>query len=173
MMQAINIYKLITPLQCNLNSDSDRTIFTARRLCFYRCVSVHRGGGISQHALQQVSSWGWWYPSMPLQVSRPTPRGEVEGNLAGGVSRPTSKGEVEGDQAGGVSRPTPKGEVAGDLAGGVSRPTPWGCLLQWGCVGVETPLWWLLRYASYWNAFLLKCVGSFITWSHRVCGHER
>ena len=41
-------------------------------------------------------------------------------------SRPTRKGEVEGDLAGLVSRPTPKGEVEGNLAGGVSRPTPRG-----------------------------------------------
>ena len=48
------------------------------------------GRVVSQHALQQVS-WG---------VSRPTPRGEVEGSGQGGVSRPTPRG---------VSRPTPEG----------------------------------------------------------------
>ena len=83
--------------------------------------SVHRGG---------------WYPSMhcsrspgrgvvsqqALQVSRATPRGEVEGDLAGGVSRPTPKGDL----VRGVSRPKPKGEVEGDLARGVFRPTPKG-----------------------------------------------
>ena len=48
-----------------------------RRLCFYRCVSVHKGGVVSQHALQQVSRGGWypnmpcrWYPSMPCSRSR-------------------------------------------------------------------------------------------------------
>ena len=51
------------------------------------------------------------------------------------VSRSTPKGEVEGDLARGVSRPTPKGKVEGDLARGVCRPTPGGCLLQ----GVPAP----------------------------------
>ena len=101
-------------------------------------------GGIP--ALQQVSRG---VSQHALQVSRPTPRGKVEGDLAGGVSRPKTKGEVEGDLAGGVSRPTPNGEVAGDLARGVSRPTPGGacsqgvcsqrgCLLQ-GCVKTPPP----------------------------------
>ena len=92
-----------------------------------------------------------WYPSMPcrspggwvsqhaLQVSRPTPRGKVEGS-GRGVSRPTPSG---------VSRPTP---------GGFSRPTYTGVYpsMHWGrpppddyCRG---------RYACYWNAFLLKII---------------
>ena len=80
-------------------------------------LSEGRGELLSQHALQQVS--------------RPTPRVEVEGHLArGGTSRPTTKGLVEGDLARGVSRPTPKGEVEGD--GEVIRPTPGGCLFQGG-----------------------------------------
>ena len=58
-----------------------------------------------------------------LQVSRPTPRGEVEGDLAGGVSRPTPKGDL----AWGVYRPKPKGEVEGDLArGGLQAHTQGG-----------------------------------------------
>ena len=47
------------------------------------------------------------------------------GSLGGsgqGVSRPTPKGEVEGVLARGVTRPTPKGGVEGDLAGGSSGP---------------------------------------------------
>ena len=61
------------------------------RLCFYSCVSVHRGGVVSQHALQVVSqhalqqvsrggAWsgrvcsrGGWYPSM--HWGRPPPPG--------------------------------------------------------------------------------------------------
>ena len=39
-------------------------------------------GVVSQHALQQVY-WGV-VSQHTLQVSRPTPRGEVEGDLAGG-----------------------------------------------------------------------------------------
>ena len=74
-----------------------------------------------------LSTGGWWYPSMPcrwypsmpcrspggwvsqhaLQVSRPTPRGKVEGS-GRGVSRPTPSG---------VSRPSPVG---------FSRPTSAG-----------------------------------------------
>ena len=84
------------------------------------CVknSVHRSGVVSQHA---------------LQVSRPTPRGEVEGSGLGGVSRPTPRGKLRG-LAWRVSRPTPRGKLRGQ-AWGVSRPTPgespgphWGCL---------------------------------------------
>ena len=113
------------------------------------------GGGVSQHA---------W------QVSRPTPKREVEGDLARGVSRPTPKEEVEGDQAGGASRPTPKGEVQAIWPGGLQALTQggyllWGCLL-WGVPapgglpalgGVETPPrdgYCCGRYVSYWNAFL-------------------
>ena len=80
-----------------------------------------------------------------LQVSRPTPRGEVEGSGLGGFSRQTPRGEVEesglgglqahtqgGSQAhtwGGISRPTPGGKLRG-LAWGVSRPTPIGGLMS-------------------------------------------
>ena len=53
-----------------------------------------------------------------LQVSRPTPRGDVEGDLAGGVSRPTPKGEVEGDLV-----------LGGNLVPGGSAPRGGG-----GCV---------------------------------------
>ena len=48
-----------------------------RRLCFYRCLSVHRG--VSQHALQVSRGSPGPHPG----VSRPTPKG---------VSRPTPRG---------------------------------------------------------------------------------
>ena len=69
-------------------------IFTARkrslrRLCFYTCLSVHRGGR--------------WYPSMPCR----SPGGISQHALQ--VSRSTLKGELEGSGWGGVSRPTPGG----------------------------------------------------------------
>ena len=52
-------------------------------------------GGVSHHA---------------LQVSRPTPRGKVEGSgLGGGSPGPHPGAEVEGSDFGGVSRPTPRG----------------------------------------------------------------
>ena len=50
-----------------------------RRLCFTRvCHSVH-GGGVSQHA---------------LQVSRPTPKGELEGSGRGDLQAHTQGGGV-------------------------------------------------------------------------------
>ena len=95
-----------------------------RRLCFYRRVSVHRGVYPSMHCRR--------YPSIPL--SRPTPKGEIEGDQVPGPrprgkwrgirSRPTPKGEMEGGSDPGPhprgkwrrirSRPTPKGEIEGD-----------------------------------------------------------
>ena len=126
-----------------------------RRLCFYRCVSVHRGGGVvSQHALQVVS-----HPSMPcnrsrgggvsqhaLQVSRPTSKGEVEGDLAGGSPGPHPKGEVEGDQAEESPGPYPRGKLRGIWPGGSPGPHLGGCLFKGGAPGgvparggVETP----------------------------------
>ena len=71
---------------------------------------LSRGGGVlsqhalqvvSQHALQQVSKRGV-VSQHALQVSRPPPRGEVEGDLARGVSRPTPGGVCSG---GGVPAP--------------------------------------------------------------------
>ena len=56
-------------------------------------LSQHALQVVSKHALQQVSRGGGVVSQHALQVSRPTPKGEVEGDLAGvGVSRPTSKG---------------------------------------------------------------------------------
>ena len=94
-----------------------------RRLCFYTCLSVHgeRWGGIpaclaagleglvSQHA---------------LQVSRPAPRGEVEGSGLGGFTRPTPWGGSPGPHLG-VSRPTSRG-VSRPTPSGVSRPSSRG-----------------------------------------------
>ena len=75
-----------------------------------------------------------------LQVSRSTPKGEVEGSGLGGVSRPTPRG--------GVSRPSPSGGFPGPHPG-VSQHAL-----------IQTPPsrhsgYWYGRYASYWNAFLL------------------
>ena len=88
-------------------------------------VSQHALQVVSQHALQQVS--GGMVSQHALQVSRPTPKGKVDSDLAGGVC------------SGGV------------CSQGVSAPR--GCLLPGGVV---TPrdgycCGW---YASYWNAFL-------------------
>ena len=60
---------LVTARKCSL-----------QRLCFYKCLSVHSGGGgvvVYQHA---------------LQVSRPTPGGEVEGSGLRGLQAHTRRG---------------------------------------------------------------------------------
>ena len=74
-------------------------------------VCLSTGEVLSQHALQQVSR-GEWYPSMPCRFPGPKPRGRFRGIWPGGSpgqhprgklrgiwSRPTPKGEVEGDLA--------------------------------------------------------------------------
>ena len=70
------------------------TIFTDRqqslqRLCFYTCLSVHRGGGIPAclagdipHALQV--SRGAVYPSMPCRFPGPHPGESLRGLDGGG-----------------------------------------------------------------------------------------
>ena len=53
-----------------------------------------------------------------LQVSRPTPKGEVEGSGLGGISRPTSRGKLRGLACGGgVSRPTLRGGLQAHTQG--------------------------------------------------------
>ena len=78
-----------------------------------------------------------------------------------GVSRPTPKGEVEGDQAGGGSLgPHPRGKLRGIWPRGVSRrPHTRGgvcsagaCLR--GCVEPPRDGYCCGWYVSYWNAFL-------------------
>ena len=64
-------------------------------------VSQHALQVVSQHALQQVSGG---YPSMPCRFPGPHPGGKLR-DLAGGVSRPTPKGEVEGSGLGGSPGP--------------------------------------------------------------------
>ena len=110
-------------------------IFTARNwLCFYRCLSVHGG----------VPGLGG--------VSRPTPKGEAEGDLVqvhtqvgswgGSGSGPHPRGKLRGIW----SRPTPKGEVEGDL---VQAHTQGG---SWGGTGQPPPPsggYCCRQYASY------------------------
>ena len=99
-------------------------------------------GVVSQHALQQVSRKGWVVFQHALQVSRPTPRGEVEGDLArGGSPGPHPRGKLRGIWPGGSPGPHPRGKLRGMWLGGspgphlgglqahtqgVSRSTPWG-----------------------------------------------
>ena len=77
-----------------------------------------------------LSTGGWWYPSMPCRwypsmpwrspggVSRPTPRGEVEGSGWGGLQAYTQGGSLQAHTQG-ISRPTPSGESPGPHPGGV------------------------------------------------------
>ena len=78
-----------------------------RRLCFYTCLSFCSWGVVSQHA---------------LQVSRPTPRGEVEGSGLGGFQAHTW-GEVEGSGLGGLQAHT-QGEVERSGLRGSPGPHP-------------------------------------------------
>ena len=94
-------------------------IFTARneagaRLCFYTCLwfCSQEEGVLSQHVLQVVSQHA-------LQVSRPTPRGEVEGSGWGGLQAHTP----------GVSRPIPRGSPG---------PHPGGCIPA--CTEADPPM---------------------------------
>ena len=56
-------------------------------------LSQHALQAASQHALQQVSEGGV-VSQHALKFSRPTRKGEVEGDLAGLVSRPTPRGNA-------------------------------------------------------------------------------
>ena len=127
-------------------------IFTARkrslqRLCFYKCLSVHRGDGVGIPACLAggipaclaVGLLGGGVSQHALQFSRPTPGGGVEGSGLGGVSKPTPWGGLQAHTLGGLQA---------HAWGRVSRPTPGGCIPDppdGYCCG------W---YASYWNAFL-------------------
>ena len=116
---------------------------TLRRLCFYTCLSVilFKGGVLSQHALQVISQHAL------QQVSRGgSPCPHPMGKLRGIWSRPTAKGEVEGDLArgcllwGGVCS---GGLLAGVCSGGGTCSG--GCLLQGGllhggCVRPSPPV---------------------------------
>ena len=107
----------------------DEHIFTARkrslrRLCFHKCLSVHRGGVcvVSQHTLQvvsqhalQVSRGGSVYPSMPCRFPGPHPKGSLWGLAGGGgLQAHTCRGSP-GPHPGGSPGPYPGGR------GGVSQ----------------------------------------------------
>ena len=93
-----------------------------QRLCFYRCVSVHGGGVLSQHALQVVSQHA-------LQ------------QVLGGCDIPACLAGFQAHSQGGSlggsgwevwSRPTAKGEVEGDLVQAHTQGGSWGGSGQWG-----------------------------------------
>ena len=84
-------------------------------------MSVHRGGIPACLA----GLWGV-YPNMPCRFPGPHPGGSLRG-LAGGVSRPTPRGEVEGSGRGGLQAHT-----WGDVSQHALRQTPstWQLLLR-------------------------------------------
>ena len=98
-------------------------------------LSQHALQVVSQHALQQVSRG----------VSRPTPNGEVEGDLVQAHSQGRNWGgsgpgpQPRGKLRGIWSRPTAKGVVKGIWSGGClvpgGVPGPGGAWSQWGVPG--------------------------------------
>ena len=81
-------------------------------------VCLSTGKMVSQHDLQVVSQqffrWGC-VSHHALQVSRPTPKGELEGSDRGGSLQAHTQGGLQVHTQGGFSKPTPRG---------VSKPTP-------------------------------------------------
>ena len=116
---------------------------TLWRLCFYTCLSFcPQGGVVSQHALQVVSQHalqhfsGGWYPSMPCRWYPSMPCSRSPGGSPG----PHQEGSWGVWPGGGLHTHTRGGLRAHTQ--GVSSPPVDGY-----CRG---------RYASYWNAFLLR-----------------
>ena len=161
----LGVWKTIFLQMCSIFTARKRSL---RKLCFYTCLSVHRGCGIPAclaggipASLIPCRSWtgvGWLggrvgyflVSQHALQVSRPTP----------------GEGELDGS-GWGVSRLTPGGLQAhtwrspGPQPGGSPGPHPGGCIQH---VLGQTPLadgyccgW----YASYWNAFLSLIIARF------------
>ena len=113
-----------------------------RRLCFHRCVSVHRGG-LPQCMLGYHPPCQGDLPRSPLPRRPPS----KETPLPRIPPRSTPKGEIEGDQ---IQAHTQGGNwwdqiqahtQGGNSGGSGPAPTPNNCC-RW--------------YASYWNAFLLR-----------------
>ena len=124
------------------------------------CHSVYRGGGIPPCIADGIpvclaaglGGGGGWYLSMPCRFPGPYPGrgGEFRGIfLGGGVSRPTPKGEVEGDLArGGLQARTQGGLLLGGACSG-------GDACSWGEYLVETPPGRLLLRTV---RILLECI---------------
>ena len=96
-------------------------------------AGLQRGGGIPAclAGFQAHTQGGSLGGSGQRGVSRPTPKGEVEGDLAGGGPLgPHPRGKLRGNWPRGVSRPIPRGSALGGdlLLGGCLVP---GCLCVW------------------------------------------
>ena len=101
-----------------------------RRLCFYTCLSVLRGG-VRSPGPYPGGGWEVW-----LGASRPIPWGRLGGLAGGGVSRPIPRGYGPGI----MDYYNPMGIIPA-CTEAKSPPSADGY-----CCG---------QYASYWNAFLL------------------
>ena len=115
---------------------------------------MHDRGHLWQRGLHgrgalQVSRRGGLVSQQALQVSRPIPRGSLEGSGLGCLHGHTRRGEVDGVWPGGglqahtwgVSRPTPRR---------VSRPTTWGgCILACAEAELPSPRRLLLRSGTH------------------------
>ena len=174
MSQFILEYEYKVNKTMHLHINPNLGIFTARkrslrRLCFYRCLSVHRGG-LTQCMLgdspgrppakETPQQGDTPARERPPSRERPPPPGPHPGGKLRGIrSRPTAKGKLRGIR----SRPTPKGEIEGDqiqahTQGGNSGGSDPGPHPRGKFRGIRTrPLlsnYCCRRYASYWNAFL-------------------
>ena len=105
MNRSIHLTNTMFSYLCLYYEKGTFLVFTARkrslrRLCFYRCMSVHKGVCYpSMHCI--------WYPSMPCSRS---PWGCTIPACIAGFHAHTQGGSL-GGSGWGVSRPTPKGEV--------------------------------------------------------------
>ena len=118
-------------------------IFTARkrslrRLCFYRCLSVHRGG---------FSIRGGSPSQGGFSIQGGSPSG---GSPSGGVLHPGGFSIRGGSPSEGVLHPGGFSIWGGSPSGGFSI---WGASPSGGWLSIRSMCG---RYASYWNAFLFN-----------------
>ena len=115
-----------------------------RRLCFYRCLSVHGGGGgipacfaggIPACLAAGLRGGSGWYLSMPCRFPSPHPRGKFRGIWPGGSPGPHPRGKLRGIWLAGV-------------------PPPRGCLLPGATCSQEGACSWV--GACSWGVCLLR-----------------
>ena len=136
-------------------------VFTRVCLSTGGCLQAHTRGGVGG------SGWG---------VSRPIPRGRLEGLARGGLQAHTH-GEVGGSgREGGFPGPglgfpgSGPGGCPGPGSGGGGAPGPGVCVCVCVCVCIPACTWrhppadgyCCGRYASYWNAFLFLMLFNFL-----------